>query len=159
MTVWFDAKPIGSFWRRPLGSVLLLMLLVLLAGCPKSQPTVQLLDRHFVVELAKDDASRTRGLMFRDALPEDHGMLFIFDDVQPRSFWMHNCKISLDILYFNDTLELVGQALSVPPCNLPPERCPNYPSGGAAKYVLELNAGTAEKMGVKLGDRLALNLD
>ena len=136
-----------------------LLLLGLLAGCPKSQPSVQLLDRSFAVELAKDDATRTRGLMFRDSLAEDHGMLFIFDDLQPRSFWMHNCKISLDILYFNDALELVGQALSVPPCNLPPERCPNYPSGRAAKYVLELNAGTAEKMGVKLGDQLTLKLD
>lgn len=142
-----------------LSSVVMLLLLGLLAGCPKNQPSVQLLDRNFLVELANDDATRTRGLMFRDTLPEDHGMLFIFDDVQPRSFWMHNCKISLDILYFNEALELVGQALSVPPCNLAPQQCPNYPSVRPAKYVLELNAGTAEKMGVKLGDRLALKLD
>lgn len=153
------APSTGRNWRGRVASVLTLALLALLTGCPKRQPTVQLLDRQFEVELAKDDASRTRGLMFRDALPEDHGMLFIFDDVQQRSFWMHNCKISLDILYFNETLELVGQALSVPPCNLSPERCPNYPSGRPAKYVLELNAGTAEKMGVKLGDRLQLKLD
>lgn len=152
-------NPLRSHWRGRVLSALALLPLVLLAGCPKALPSVQLRDRSFGVELAKDDASRTRGLMFRDALAEDQGMLFIFDDVQPRYFWMHNCKISLDILYFNESLELVGQALSVPPCNLPPERCPNYPSGRPAKYVLELNAGLAEKMGVKLGDRLTLKLD
>ncbi len=126
---------------------------MLIAGCV-SEPSVSLRSRVFKVEIAADDASRAKGLMFRAAMADDHGMLFLFPDQQMRSFWMHNCKIALDILYFDQDRKLVSQSLSVPPCNLSPEQCPNYPSAKPAKYVLELNAGIAEKMGVQIGDEL-----
>lgn len=127
-------------------------------GCGVSAPSVALRGNHFAVEVADTDASRARGLMFREALPAQSGMLFIFADESQRSFWMHNCKIALDILYFDANQQLVGQALSVPPCSLPPEQCPNYPSGRPTKYVLELNAGVAQQLGVKLGDVLTIKL-
>jgi uncharacterized protein len=139
-------------------NVSILLGTLLLAGCPQDRDTVTLRGQDYVVELADNDAERARGLMFRESLEADRGMLFIFDDLAPRAFWMHNCKIALDILYFDDKLELVSHALSVPPCNLPPEQCPNYPSLKPAKYVLELAAGTAEKKGVTIGDRLELKL-
>jgi uncharacterized protein len=136
----------------------ILLSALVLAGCPKPQSSVQLKGRTFSVEVAKTDASRAQGLMFRESMPSDAGMVFIFDDAQPRAFWMHNCKMALDILYFDEQLRFVSAALSVPPCNLPPERCPNYPSEGAAKYTLELNAGLATELGVKKGDLLTLDL-
>lgn len=130
-----------------------------LLGCGSSAPRVELRGSTFQVEVANTPATQARGLMFRESLPASNGMLFIFNEAAPRFFWMHNCKIALDILYFDAQKKLVGQALSVPPCSLPPEQCPNYPSGGAAKYVLELNAGVAQALGVKLGDPLAIELE
>lgn len=129
-----------------------LVLLVVLQGCAVP-PTVELRGARFTVEIADTDARRERGLMFRDHLPADAGMLFLFDEEEPRAFWMKNCRIALDILYFDAGLRLVGQALEVPPCSLG-NNCPAYPSGAPARYVLEVNPGTARKLGVQLGDVL-----
>lgn len=130
-----------------------LLLGFLMIGC-KATPFVELKGQRFDVEIADNDQTRTRGLMFRESLARDRGMLFIFDEMQMRSFWMHNCKISIDILYFDDSFKLVGWALSVPPCNLNPEQCPSYPSGAPAQYVLEIAAGRTRELGVQLGDSL-----
>jgi uncharacterized protein len=138
-------------------AALILPFCLLLSGCPMRENSVQLRGKTFAIEIAKDDATRARGLMFRESLDADKGMLFIFDDASPRNFWMHNCKISLDILYFDESLKLVSSALSVPPCSLPPEQCPNYPSTYPAKYVLELGAGVANQIGVQVGDVLTVN--
>ena len=131
---------------------------VMLAGCPKFSDSVALRGQKFSVELATTDATRARGLMFRESLAPDAGMLFIFDDEQPRAFWMHNCKIALDILYFDRDLKLVSSALSVPPCSLAASQCPSYASEGPAKYVLELAAGRATEIGVLPGDKLSVDL-
>ena len=131
---------------------------LMLSGCPKFSDSVELRGQRFGVELANDDATRARGLMFREALAADVGMLFIFDDEQPRAFWMHNCKIALDILYFDRDFKLVSSALSVPPCSLEPSQCPSYPSEKPAKYVLELAAGRATEIGVMPGDKLSVDL-
>jgi uncharacterized protein len=144
-----------SIWLRV---SFLLMLALLLTGCPRPEPTVTLKNREFTVELAQNDADRARGLMFRESMPEDLGMLFVFDDEQMRYFWMHNCKMSLDIFYFDAALKLVSVAENVPPCNLPESQCPNYPSAAPAKYVLELNAGMAKRLNVQAGDELQLDL-
>lgn len=124
-------------------------------GCARA-PSVELGGQRFEVEIVDNDQTRARGMMFRNSLPENSGMLFVFEETAMRSFWMHNCKISLDILYFDDNLKLVGQALSVPPCNLSPEQCPTYPSNAPARYVLETNAGRTKTLGVKLGDSLII---
>jgi uncharacterized protein len=146
-------------WKNSIVRLMLLaMALALLTGCPRKESMVTFKNRTFIVEIADDDAERARGLMFRDAMPEDHGMLFVFNDLAPRAFWMHNCKISLDILYFDADLKLVSASENVPPCNLPPEQCPNYPSAAPAKYVLELNAGMAKRLGWKTNDVLTLDL-
>lgn len=133
---------------------LLLVALLGLAACA-TPPSVELRGSRFVVEIADDDRERERGLMFRTSLAPDAGMLFLFDDEEPRAFWMKNCKIALDILYFDSKLKLVGQALEVPPCSLG-DRCPGYPSGAPAQYVLEVNPGTARRLGVQLGDVLTV---
>jgi len=133
-----------------------LLVVAFLGGCARA-PSVELRGQRFDVEIVDNDQTRARGMMFRDSLPQNSGMLFIFEETAMRSFWMHNCKIPLDILYFDDSLKLVGQALSVPPCNLSPEQCPTYPSGAPARYVLETNAGRAKALGVELGDTLTIS--
>jgi len=129
-----------------------LFLVLFLFGCAQVS-TVELRGKSFRVELARTPAEQAKGLMFRTELADDAGMLFLFDDEAPRAFWMKNCKIPLDILYFDSQWRLVGKSLNTPPCNLG-DRCPSYPSGAPARYVLELRGGLGEEMGVILGDRL-----
>ena len=140
---------------RVRSALLLLSCANLLCACSAlaSGATVELDGKRFDVEIAADPESQTRGLMFRDSMAPDHGMLFTFDETQVRTFWMKNTRIPLDILYFDDQYKLVSMQQRVPPCTLG-DRCPVYPSTGPARYVLELNAGTAEKLGTKPGDTL-----
>lgn len=127
------------------------VVILALSGCASaSQPWVELAGQRYSVELAKDDAERARGLMFRDSMDEGHGMLFIHDVQAPQAYWMKNTKIPLDILYFDNDRKLVSQQRDVPPCSLG-DGCPPYPSTAPARYVLELNAGQAEKLKLEDG--------
>lgn len=130
--------------------------LLLVGGCNAvaSLNKVTLRGETFTVELATDAPSREHGLMMRASLPSDHGMLFVFPRSGPQGFWMKNTLIPLDILYFNDQRQLVSVQRDVPPCKADP--CPTYPSAAPARYVLELAAGTAARIGVRAGDELQL---
>lgn len=132
-----------------------LFLTTLLAGCASGQPWVELKGQRYAVEVADDHEERARGLMFRDRLEAGTGMLFVHDVEQPLAYWMKNTRIPLDILYFDEERKLVSVSRGVPPCSLG-DRCPNYPSRGAALYVLELNAGVASQIGVQPGDELTI---
>lgn len=116
---------------------------------------VELAGTRYAVEVADDDAERARGLMFRDALGEQSGMLFIHERQEPLAYWMKNTRIPLDILYFDRTRTLVSQQRDVPPCSAG-NACPPYPSGAPALYVLELNAGEAARLGLETGATLEL---
>jgi uncharacterized membrane protein (UPF0127 family) len=138
--------------------ILLLAISVLLcSACLAREPQVVLKGERFTVELAESQQKQALGLMFRDSMPDDHGMLFIFPAEGFRSFWMKNTRIPLDILYFDEDLKLVSVAENAQPCRT--RRCPSYPSDGPAKYVLELNAGKAAELGLRPGDELRLRLD
>lgn len=121
-------------------------------------PSVTLQGHRFTTELAVSDAQREHGLMDRTALAADHSMLFVFPDSQPRAFWMKNTLIPLDILYFSKDRKLVAMQLNAQPCKADP--CGIYPSGDKeATYVLEVAAGTAGRIGLKLGDELTVEGD
>jgi len=131
-----------------------LALLLLLAGCASAgNHWVELAGTRYQVELAQDDASRARGLMFRDQMEANHGMLFIHERLEPQAYWMKNTRIPLDILYFDDARRLVSQQRDVPPCSAG-DACPPYPSFKPARYVLELNAGQAAKLKLEDGTEL-----
>jgi uncharacterized protein len=104
----------------------------------------------FAVELATNDAERARGLMFRKELPDGQGMLFDFVREQPVSFWMHNTYISLDMIFIRGD----GRILSIAE-NTEPLSDKLVPSGGPVRAVLEVIAGTAGKLGIAPGDRVA----
>jgi multidrug resistance efflux pump/uncharacterized membrane protein (UPF0127 family) len=108
-------------------------------------------------ELATTAESRTRGLMERAALPADRGMLFLFETAQPLSFWMFNTLIPLDMIFADAQRRITTIHAEVPPCR-PPEPCPSYVSDGVAQFVLEVNAGTAAKAGIAVGDELRWSL-
>jgi len=126
-------------------------------ACASGGPSVELGGKRFSVEIADTQQKQTLGLMFRDSMPADQGMIFIFPTESPRSFWMKNTRIPLDIMYFDTDLMMVHISADTPPCRV--NRCPSYPSIAPAKYVLELNAGMAAKLGVGPGSRLTLKLD
>jgi hypothetical protein len=126
-------------------------------ACASGGPSVELGGKSFSVEIADTREKQALGLMFRDEMPADQGMLFIFPNEAPRSFWMKNTRISLDIMYFDKDLNMVSISADTQPCRV--SRCPSYPSIAPAKYVLELNAGTASELGVGPGDRLTIELD
>jgi len=126
-------------------------------ACASSGPSVELGGKRFSVEIADTSQEQALGLMFRDEMPADQGMLFIFPNEAPRSFWMKNTRIPLDIMYFDKDLNMVSISADTKPCKV--KRCPSYPSTAPAKYVLELNAGTASELGVGPGDHLTVELD
>jgi uncharacterized membrane protein (UPF0127 family) len=133
------------------------LMLLICAACMAEGPYVELKGKRFTVEVADSREKQSLGLMFRDTMPDDHGMVFIFPREEMRSFWMKNTKIPLDIFYFDEALKLVSDSENTPPCRS--SRCPGYPSTGPAKYVLELNAGKAAELSVQPGDMLQLYLD
>jgi len=135
----------------------LAILLMICTACMAQGPYVELKDTRFMVDLAETQEKQALGLMFRESMPDDQGMLFIFPAEGMRSFWMKNTKIPLDIFYFDENLALVSVSENTPPCRTP--RCPSYPSTGPAKYVLELNAGKAKELGAQAGDVLQLYLE
>lgn len=141
--------------QHPIRNALLHALLVLpLAACAShASHWVELGGKRYTVELADDNAERARGLMFRDSMPLERGMLFIHDTEEPQAYWMKNTRIPLDILYFDNARRLVSQQRDVPACTLG-DQCPPYPSHVPARYVLELNAGQAEAMGLEDGAEL-----
>jgi len=103
-------------------------------------------------ELAVTDEERQQGLMFREKIADDQGMLFIFDDEEVHSFWMKNMSFSIDILWLDKQRRIVHLESRVPPCAADP--CPSYTPDRPASFVLELQSGAAEKHGLKLYDRL-----
>ena len=130
-----------------------------ISGCAgASQPWVEVGGQRYAIALADDDAERARGLMFRDAMASDQGMLFIHDAEEPQAYWMKNTRIPLDILYFDNARTLVAQQRDVPPCSAG-NGCPSYPSKAPARYVLELNAGEAAKLALENGATLTFSSD
>jgi hypothetical protein len=112
-------------------------------------------DSCFEVELAVSFEEKKTGLMFRDSLEAGKGMLFVFDKEGVRSFWMKNTLIPLDIVWIDDKSEVVCISSNAQPCK--EGNCPGISSDKNAKYVLEINGGIAEKIGVKIGDKVDLN--
>ena len=106
-------------------------------------------------ELAYTDETRMRGLMFREFLAPDAGMLFVFPVSEPQGFWMKNTKIALDLIWLNERKEIV-YFVTANPCKKDP--CETYQPMQKAKYVLEVNAGFVKKHGLGLGMQMEFRL-
>ena len=104
----------------------------------------------FAVELAVTPEEEARGLMFRPSMAQDHGMLFIFPDADRRIFWMKNTLIPLDIIFIGKDKRIVNIAANATPLS---ESL--IASTGPALRVLELNGGTAAKLGIRPGDTVS----
>lgn len=139
---------------RPVLSAL--SLLVLIAGAVYAQAFETLSitmpggqRQTFKVEVARNDADRAQGLMFRRSMPADQGMLFDFGRVEPVAMWMQNTYLPLDMLFIRADGTIARIA-----ANTEPLSTRTISSGEPVLSVLELNAGTAARLGIKAGDRV-----
>ncbi|MBD3328271.1 DUF192 domain-containing protein [Candidatus Peregrinibacteria bacterium] len=107
---------------------------------------------NFIVEIADTIEKRQEGLMFREELDQNYGMWFVFDKEQELSFWMKNTLIPLDMIFVNDEFYVVDIVKNAQPCKSDP--CSSYPADRPARYVLEINAGLSDLMGIEEGDEV-----
>ena len=110
----------------------------------------------FQLEVADDATERGRGLMERESMPIDQGMLFVYDFQQELNFWMKNTLIPLDIAYLNDELQVVDVQTMIPEHEILPDLLPIYTSAFPAKFALEVNAGVAADCGITPGVTMRL---
>jgi uncharacterized protein len=167
---------LGPRWDRvptPLRAWLLLALLAG-AGCAREDPLAEPIEIDFgagtvwletaadtftlAVEVAETAEQRRVGLMRRTSLPEDSGMIFLFEEEQPADgvFWMYNTLIPLSIAFLGPD-GVIGSIRDMEPCTSPyPQWCPNYAAGVPFDAALEVNRGYFERRGVGVGDRVVL---
>lgn len=136
--------------------------LAFLAACTQQPPTVTIPTITFEngieisIEIADDEPERASGLMFRQNLGERDGMLFVFEQEQPVSFWMKNTLIPLDMIFVDENFTITEIKKDVQPCKEEP--CPSYPSKENAKYVVEVNSGFSEKNNIQTGERIFISV-
>ena len=110
--------------------------------------------RKIDIEIADEDVKRAQGMMWRRSMSDSQGMLFIFDKEEPRSFWMKNTYIPLDIIYVNSLMEIVSIRH-----NTKPFEEWSIPSEYPAQYVVEVIAGFCYNYNIEAGDRIRFEID
>lgn len=106
----------------------------------------------YKVEIADSVEERKQGLQERESLEENAGMFFVYDEPNPKmAFWMPNMKISLDMIFFDKDMKVVDYFQEVPPCEND-DSCPRYVPSVVSQYVLEVDTGTIDEIGLDIGD-------
>jgi len=134
--------------------IISMILLFILIACT-SGPYVEIGDKKISVEVPETPAEMARGLMHREHLDENAGMLFIFATEAKHSFWMKNTLIPLDMIFIDSENKIVD-ILTAVPCKEEP--CKSYIPKSEAKSVLEVNAGFAQKHNIEIGDEVKVNI-
>ena len=109
-------------------------------------------------EIADTPKKRAEGLMHREHLARDRGMLFAFDQAGPWTFWMKNTKIPLDIIWMNEKKQIIHIVRHVPICTRTDDSCPQYQPNDPAMYVLELGGGEADRLKLEKGTKLQFKM-
>jgi len=120
----------------------------------EASPKLVRFGEHLVsVEVAQTSKKRAKGLMYRETLGEDEGMLFIFPSEAKHTFWMANTYIPLDIIWIDKDMNIVYIEENAPPCTQPiklQNLCKLYEPETPAKYVVEVNGGWSQRHKVTL---------
>ena len=144
----------GKLGRAPITFMLLAALLVVAGACDRG-PRVAIVDPNgstlatVKIEIADTPQKQETGLMYRDKLASDAGMLFVFPAPSNQVFWMKNTRIPLDMLFADSQRRVIGIVANAEPYS---EARLSVP--GDSQYVLEVNGGFCQQRGVKAGDRL-----
>lgn len=101
------------------------------------------------IEIADTEYDTQTGLMYRNSMKDNQGMLFVFNNIQPRSFYMKNTKFALDLIYLDGENTIVSFQENAQPLD-----DSSLPSKAPAKYVLEVNAGLVKKWQLEVGDKM-----
>lgn len=142
--------------RKRISVISLFVLACVALGCATvASNKLCLKDACINVEIADSDYKRQDGLMFRESLPEEEGMLFVFGEEGLYGFWMLHMRFPLDIIWIGQDKRIVHIQKNAPVC-LDPNDCRSMMPQVKARYVLEVNAGFADKHQLKVGDRLKL---
>jgi len=140
-----------------LGLILGVLFMVSIAGCASQQKVLKENELCFEsgkcisIERAVTPDERGRGLMYRELLPENAGMLFVFPQEAKPGFWMKNVKFPLDFVWIGKDMRIAGFAENVPVCN---GYCPSYSPKSNILYVLEVNAGFVTENMLKTGQKV-----
>ena len=106
-------------------------------------------------ELRQTPQELQSGMMFRPQLPPDNGMLFVFDSLEPRAFWMYRTEVPLDMIWLDENKRIVEIAENAKPCgSIDARDCPTYGGVASSLYCLEMAAGQVIRRGLKVGDQL-----
>ena len=141
---------------------------LLLVSCVSNEPNLALEtaenlsevcinENCFLVEIVDTDKSRATGLMYREEMDDNRGMLFIFDDLAVHNFWMKNTLISLDMIWVDEDYKVIYVEKMAQPCEEDP--CEVYGTNAPSKYVLEINGGLSDQLGINSGDILETKIN
>lgn len=134
--------------------ITILLLLIIITACQQNTtPQACINENCFNLEVVDTPQTREKGLMYRQYLPEDKGMLFVFEKTGNYPFWMKNTLIPLDMLWINENKEIV-RIMSATPCQEDP--CKIYNPKSEALYVLEINANITKEKNIKEGDKVEI---
>ncbi len=151
--------------------LIIFTVLIMLIGCsaPKQLTNIEVSigDQTFQLEIAKDLQARREGLMNRDTLGMNNGMIFIFPDAQERSFWMKNCFIPIDLIFLDSRGTITALHEMVVELERQQEesdfeyeqRMSHYWSFGPARFAIEFSSGTIQKLDLSVNDRINLDFN
>ena len=107
----------------------------------------------YVADLAVSAEERVQGLSGRPSLDTDRAMLFVYEEDNPRTFWMPDMHFPLDMVWIRSDCTVAGVTVDVPnpPLDTPRNQLPRYPSTGPVRFILEINAGQAGAQGIVPG--------
>lgn len=141
---------------RPASLVILVLaiLITLISNRKIAQvaPAAVINGQEFSLEIADTPATRAQGLSGRDSMSNRQGMLFVFDQPDAGCFWMKDMRFNLDIIWLDNSNKVIYMQQDLSPSTYPHDYCP----GQNSQYVLEVNAGTAKSLNLKLSDKITL---
>lgn len=141
----------SSVWLMGAASLPTPLLTAHLSNKLPYQSTLRINNHKIYTEVVDNNKTRARGLMFRQSLPQEAGMLFVFQDEQPRCFWMKNTSIPLSIAYINSQ----GEILDI--FDLQPHDETSVCSTQPAMFALEVNQGWFNQKGITIGDKIHMD--